>query len=152
MAISCLLFFLNVFDSCEALRCAYTVTGTNGTGIPVPVCDRPVYRYSEALFGCFKTDLRNSGLISKRFSRYIYVQEYVFLAFSLFIQEGRWVDYKLLFGIVLWRWRLQNMLSQESQKMCFECSVAIKCEILKNFKIQTFKIYKLKLNFKLLNV
>ena len=44
------------------------------------------------------------------------------------------------------------MLSQESQKMCFECSVAIKCEILKNFKIQTFKIYKFKLKFKLLNV
>ena len=44
------------------------------------------------------------------------------------------------------------MLSQESQKMCFECSVAIKCEILKNFKIQTFKIYKFKLKLKLLNV
>ena len=48
--------------------------------------------------------------------------------------------------------RFRNMLSQESQKMCFECSVAIKCEILKNFKIQTFKIYKFKLKFKLLNV
>ena len=48
--------------------------------------------------------------------------------------------------------RIKNMLSQESQKMCFECSVAIKCEILKNFKIQTFKIYKFKLKFKLLNV
>ena len=48
--------------------------------------------------------------------------------------------------------RRKNMLSQESQKMCFECSVAIKCEILKNFKIQTFTIYTFKLKFKLLNV
>ena len=46
----------------------------------------------------------------------------------------------------------KKMLSQESQKMCFECSVARKCEILKSFKIQTFKIYKSKLKFKLLNV
>ena len=42
----------------------------------------------------------------------------------------------------------KKMLSQESQKMCFECSVAIKCEILKNFKIQTFKIYKFELKLK----
>ena len=46
----------------------------------------------------------------------------------------------------------RKMLSQESQKMRFECSVAIKCEILKNFKIQTFKIYNFKSKFKLLNV
>ena len=41
---------------------------------------------------------------------------------------------------------LQNMLSQESQKMCLECKVAIKWELLKNFKHlkETFKISKFK--------
>ena len=29
----------------------------------------------------------------------------------------------------------KNMLSQESQKMCFECSVAINCELMQKFKI-----------------
>ena len=37
------------------------------------------------------------------------------------------------------------MLSQESQKMCLECSMAIKCELLKNFKNSKFEIYTLKL-------
>ena len=38
----------------------------------------------------------------------------------------------------------KNMLSQESQKMCFECSVAIKCELLKNFKNLKFEHLKFK--------
>ena len=44
-----------------------------------------------------------------------------------------------------WEW-VQNMLSQESQKMCFECSVAIKCELLKNFKIKYSKFTNLNWN------
>ena len=38
----------------------------------------------------------------------------------------------------------KNMLSQESQKMCLECSVAIKCELLKNFKNLKFENSKFK--------
>ena len=33
------------------------------------------------------------------------------------------------------RLKEENMLSQESQKMCFECSVAINCELMQKFKI-----------------
>ena len=43
----------------------------------------------------------------------------------------------------------KNMLSQESQKMCLECSVAIKCELLKNFKNLKFENSQLTVGFKL---
>ena len=67
-----------------------------------------------------------------------------FFSFSCFrnsdILEG--IRHRLIFGEVRCTLafcstsvKIRNMLSQESQKMCFECSVAIKCELLKKIEI-----------------
>ena len=45
--------------------------------------------------------------------------------------ELPWFTPYLSINIRKYQYEKRNMLSQESQKMCFECSVAIKCEILK---------------------